>query len=355
MSSSRQQQQRTTTSRILLVLFLVAVASKQRNSVSASSQQLRRNRDLQSTSSSNVFGAAAPAAASNNSTGRIVGGSPTTDFSWFATDPRRSCGASLIHPSIVVTAAHCVEHFYKTGRIVLGASSRSEVERQAGHLIDREIIHPGYNPKTLENDIALLKLRQPVYGIQPIPWTIDRQTPPAGREHVIMGFGSIYQFGPSSSSLLKATVKSVSDSECQKIYPSRVHLDSMMCAVGLKVPGTTAIRTDSCEGDAGGPLIHINSYKQSILVGIVSWGEGCARDRFAGVYTRVGIYDKWISENICACDPSKRCSSKNLKNPQCGNEFGTAHDHKPKDYGKFDGRHPDHVTGGLFSKYGMKS
>ena len=51
---------------------------------------------------------------------------------------------------------------------------------------------------------------------------------------------------------------------------------------------------DSCQGDSGGPLVDVNRY----LVGIVSWGEGCARDGYPGVYTEVAHFVEWIKETL---------------------------------------------------------
>jgi secreted trypsin-like serine protease len=54
---------------------------------------------------------------------------------------------------------------------------------------------------------------------------------------------------------------------------------------------------DTCQGDSGGPLMMFSPNNQWVLVGLTSFGEGCARPDFSGVYTRVAVYDSWIRSN----------------------------------------------------------
>lgn len=54
---------------------------------------------------------------------------------------------------------------------------------------------------------------------------------------------------------------------------------------------------DTCAGDSGGPLMMFSQTKQWILIGITSFGEGCARPSYAGVYTRVAVYETWIKSH----------------------------------------------------------
>ena len=51
---------------------------------------------------------------------------------------------------------------------------------------------------------------------------------------------------------------------------------------------------DTCQGDSGGPLMMFTSSRQWVLVGLTSFGEGCAKPQFSGVYTRVAPYESWI-------------------------------------------------------------
>ncbi len=55
--------------------------------------------------------------------------------------------------------------------------------------------------------------------------------------------------------------------------------------------------TDTCQGDSGGPLMMFTSSNQWVLVGLTSFGDGCARPAYSGVYTRVAAYENWIKFN----------------------------------------------------------
>lgn len=59
-----------------------------------------------------------------------------------------------------------------------------------------------------------------------------------------------------------------------------------------------SIHIDTCQGDSGGPLMMFSSNNQWILVGLTSYGEGCAQPAYSGVYTRVAAYQDWINSTI---------------------------------------------------------
>jgi secreted trypsin-like serine protease len=54
---------------------------------------------------------------------------------------------------------------------------------------------------------------------------------------------------------------------------------------------------DTCQGDSGGPVMMFTSGNQWVLVGLTSFGDGCANPQYSGVYTRVAAYESWISSN----------------------------------------------------------
>ena len=59
-----------------------------------------------------------------------------------------------------------------------------------------------------------------------------------------------------------------------------------------------SVYSDTCQGDSGGPLMMFSSSNQWILVGLTSFGEGCARRGSAGIYTRVAAFQDWITATM---------------------------------------------------------
>ncbi|CAG9765523.1 unnamed protein product [Ceutorhynchus assimilis] len=116
-------------------------------------------------------------------------------------------------------------------------------------------------------------------------------------ESVAVGWGATSQQGQISTKLREVTVPIMSNIDCKRTgYTSRI-TDNMLCA------GFKEGKKDSCQGDSGGPLHIINGSYHNI-VGIVSWGEGCAQPNYPGVYTRVNRYITWIMSNTkdaCYC------------------------------------------------------
>lgn len=162
-------------------------------------------------------------------------------------------------------------------------------------MVKRVISHSHYVSKTADNDIALLHLHN---SIDITPYTVPICLPTqnlAERElwsvhyHTVSGWGRRSEEGPTSSILRKLRVPLIRTQEC--LYNSNVSLTvNMFCA------GYIDGQEDSCKGDSGGPLV--TRYRNTtFLLGIVSWGKGCARPGNYGIYTRVSNYLKWIQEN----------------------------------------------------------
>jgi secreted trypsin-like serine protease len=102
----------------------------------------------------------------------------------------------------------------------------------------------------------------------------------------VLGWGRVAEGGPPSRYLMAATVPVVADADCATAY-TRFSADSMVCA-GYPQGGV-----DTCQGDSGGPMI-----AAGLLVGIASWGDGCARPGKPGVYTRVARYADLIAQQL---------------------------------------------------------
>ncbi|TNN46400.1 Transmembrane protease serine 9 [Liparis tanakae] len=150
--------------------------------------------------------------------------------------------------------------------------------------------HPSYDAQTMENDICLLKLKAPVEFtdfIQPVCLASEGSTFHSGVTSWVIGFGLTHPNAFTGSDVLQeVNVPIVGNKECGCAYDGIT--PNMICA-GLREGGK-----DACQGDSGGPLL---TKKDSawVQIGVVSFGEGCAKPKTPGVYTRVSEYEDWVA------------------------------------------------------------
>jgi len=224
----------------------------------------------------------------------IVGGDPVDagEFPWqvslfvSAYTPRNGhfCGGSVIAPSWIVTAAHCVEN--RTDPSLISALLGTQVLSAGGerHAIDRIIIHAGWNPRTRDNDVALLRMTTPT-AITPVALIAADPTDVA----VVSGCGVTREGGEVSDQLRKVRVPIVTRADCNRPQSYGGSITENMICAGVK-------DKDSCQGDSGGPLMA--PLATPALAGLVSWGEGCAEKDKPGVYTRITNYATWIHDHM---------------------------------------------------------
>lgn len=203
------------------------------------------------------------------------------------------CGGTLVAPDKVVTAAHCVDSADADDLTVV--AGRNDVRSDEGTEADVERIWTpeAYSSVTEGSDIAVLLLDEtlPYRTIRPASKG-DDELYRAGRKAAVLGWGRTSERGESSDRLRAARVPLRADSDCEDAYGT-YSPDEMVCA-GYREGGT-----DACQGDSGGPLI-----TGGRLIGIVSWGEGCARAGKYGVYTEVRRYAKQIAAADDSADAS---------------------------------------------------
>ncbi|XP_053979803.1 uncharacterized protein LOC128876963 isoform X3 [Hylaeus volcanicus] len=211
------------------------------------------------------------------------------------------CGAVVLSPLHVLTAAHCLEGYNKGTYFVRAGDYNTEIDEgtEAEANIEDYYIHEDFRKgHRMNNDIALvlLKGRGIFLGkdIMPICLPPENAEYPPGLNCTISGFGSI-ETGKSTHSkdLRYGWVPLLDQSVCRAdhIYGEGAISDGMVCA------GYLDEGIDTCDGDSGGPLAcyHNGAFT---LYGITSWGQHCGKANKPGVYVRISHYRRWIDQKI---------------------------------------------------------
>jgi secreted trypsin-like serine protease len=238
--------------------------------------------------------AAAPVQGDGVVSPNVVGGTRAAQGEFpFMVRLSMGCGGALYSSTIVLTAAHCVNRTGTNTTItatlgVVDLNSTSKITRKSNYVYRA----PGYNGSG--KDWALIRLASPVTGLATLP--IATNTAYDSGTFTIAGWGAASEGGAQQRYLLKATVPFVDDTTCNSaaMYGGQVIPSDEICA------GYTAGGVDTCQGDSGGPMFRRDSANAWIQVGIVSWGDGCARPNKPGVYSQVSTF----AANIAAAATS---------------------------------------------------
>ena len=207
-----------------------------------------------------------------------LGNSPSQQF----------CGASLVTAGWVLTAAHCLRgqtagNVYATaGDHRINTNEGTEQSRRGSRIF----IHPNYDAASYDNDIALLKVSSNFALNTRVATTSIGGLPGSGSALTVIGWGTTREGGGGANTLRKVNVTLQSAPSCSAAYPGQI-TSSMFCA------GEAGGGKDSCQGDSGGPI-----FVSGRQVGVVSWGNGCARAGLYGVYANAANFSAWIQDTI---------------------------------------------------------
>ncbi|WP_431044791.1 S1 family peptidase [Streptomyces sp. P1-3] len=224
----------------------------------------------------------------------IVGGTNTTASAYpyvmqiTDADENQFCGGTLVTPTKVVTAAHCVNGDSPANVRVVGGRTYRNGTNGTVAKVSKIWVHPSYQTVTKGDDVAVLTLSTAM------PYTTAKYVSSSetgiyaeGATARIVGWGTTSSGGQSSNRLKTATVPVTSDSYCANAYGGRFIASDMVCA-GYDEGGV-----DTCQGDSGGPLM-INGR----LAGVVSWGDGCADPGVPGIYTRLTTFSSLVTQQV---------------------------------------------------------
>ncbi|NXI52029.1 OVCH2 protein, partial [Chloroceryle aenea] len=239
---------------------------------------------------------------------RIIGGEEAVPYSWpwqvsVQISDEHICGGAVLAREWVVTAAHCFnsrELYRDLWMIVTGLHDLTGKEYRQKRSVKQYIIHPSFNKTTMDSDIALLHLAEPLEFnryVRPVCLPAAEETVQPSRMCVVTGWGAHEGDREKGKKLHQLEVPILLLDTCQSYYinlPNKV-TQRMICAGFPLEEGK-----DSCTGDSGGPLVcpsedNLGFYT---LHGITSWGLGCGRKSYPGVYTNVGVFVDWIKQSV---------------------------------------------------------
>lgn len=204
------------------------------------------------------------------------------------------CSAVMIAPRWAITAAYCVSNLDKPGKVFYG---HNDLKKSRAVAVKQVKMHPKYREDSFRYGVALLELDRDLPGaIKVAHYNLSPKVVDASEigNAVVVGWGQVTSgrfVGGENSKQRNITVRLMDNRRCNKLYGGKVPKDQFCAQSAFE-------GVDACGGFGGAPLAIVNAEGDYNVLGIVSWGAGCAEKDKPTVYTDLTHYITWITQMI---------------------------------------------------------